>query len=606
MDGFSQRALPVTFFPEKPKTIVAGITQEQLQVINQNTIPQPTTFGSEIQFYLPQLGNTFLDCATTYLLFSVVGQFVNNTAGATIYANQCNGAVLGSFYSFFQRLTVYANSVNVTDDINELGIVASYYLKLTMSRQARDAMAWLMGFNPDPTLAVGLTGFRVKGPFPMCENRDVFQYINRVATANGPGITIGLPVAPAGGRFNQAFHVAIPMIGSLGVNNPNMYYLGLGNTRISLFLDDPTNAFLLPPAGTLTSWRPSGATANTREDADAGGLTLSNIWITRARFIGNILRLDDTVMQQVIQLMQPVNGQQLVTKCTSFGVSTQAMPRAQSGLTQLAMNIRRGSVKSILVTFNNTGTCYNGTTETVNAFVTADGSTNGANIEIQNFFKKYGSVNPGLGANTQLLINNVNYPKLGLNPTQFPEETMAYILDGLHLLTSDDMKPSFQMANWLVCDPNVLVYQRAATITNAADPAMTINDAWRTCTYINTQQSIAAGPFAAQYAGCQLSRQQINAFIPQDFADMGGGSLGSLNPYKGESFVNSNEFFLYFNLEDQPRPGMISGKNTMDGSNFLSLNLITNTSYTYTVYMICLFDALLVHDFADRNVYYVS
>lgn len=602
MDGFSQRALPVTFFPEKPKTIVAGITQEQLQVINQNTIPQPTPFGAEIQFYLPQLGNTFLDCATTYLLFSVVAQFFNPTAN-TIYANQCNGAVLGSFYSFFQRLTVYANSVNVTDDINELGIVACYYLKLTMSRQARDAMAWIMGFNPDPTLAVGLTGYRVKGPFPMCENRDHFVALNAVLTANGPGVSLGVGVTTTT-RFNQEFHVAIPMIGSLGVNNPNMYYLGLGNTRISLFVDDPNNAFLLPPQSSATNWRPSGGAANTQEVHWQGGLTLTGFWITRARFIGNILRLDDSVMQQVIQLMQPVNGQQLVTKCTSFGVSTQAIPRSQSGLTQLAMNIRRGSVKSILALFNNTGTCYSGT-QTVNAFVTADGSTAGTNIEIPNYFKKFGSINPGLGANTQLLINNINYPKLGLNPTQFPEETMAYILDGLHLLTSDDMKPSFQMSNWLVCDPNVLVYQRANVITDVVS-TITVNDCWRTGSIINNNQTITTGPFSPQYDQCMLSRRTAPTFIPQDFSDMAGGNLASINPFKGESFVCSNEFFLYFNLEDQPRPGMISGKNTMDGSNFLSLNLMSETSYTYTVYMICLFDALLVHDFADRNVYYVS
>lgn len=601
MDGFSQRALPVTFFPEKPKTIVAGITQEQLQVINQNTIPQPTTFGAEIQFYLPQLGNTFLDCATSYLLFSVCAQFTNSGAN-TIFANQCNGAIVGSFYSFFQRLTVYANSVNVTDDINELGIVAAYYLKLTMSRQARDAMAWLMGFNPDPTLAVGLTGYRVKGPFPMCENRDQFITYNESSAVAGQ--TLGIGVA-SGERFNQEFHIAIPMIGSLGVNNPNMYYLGLGNTRISLFMDDPTNAFILPPQSLASYWKGTANNALANEIQYMGGLSLVSIWVTRARFIGNILRLDDSVMQQVIQLMQPVNGQQLVTKCTSFGVSTQAMPRSQSGLTQLAMNIRRGSVKSILVTFNNTGTCYNGT-ENVNAFCTSSGSTSTANTEISSYFKKYGSINPGLGANTQLLINNVNYPKLGLNPTQFPEETMAYILDGLHLLTSDDMKPSFQMANWLVCDPNVLIYQRANLPANSSDNTITVNDSWRSAVILSANQSVITGPFSPQYNSCSLSRRPAQTFVPQNFLDLAGGAANSANPFGGESFVSSNEFFLYFNLEDQPRPGMISGKNTMDGSNFLSLNLITNTSYTYTVYMICLFDALLVHDFADRNVYYVS
>lgn len=596
MDGFSQRALPATFFPVKPKTIVAGITQEQLQVINQNTIPQPTPFGTEIQFYLPQLGNTFLDCATTYFLFNITLQ-LQNTGGNTIYANQANGGILGSFYSFFQRLTIYANSVNVTDDIWELGIVAAYYLKLTMSKQARDAMSWIMGFNPDPFYSSGLVGFRLKGPFPMCAEADA------LAPLNIPGVGTGYVTGTALANnqyMNQQFHIAIPMIGSLGVNNPNMYYLGLGNTRISLFTDNPASALCLLPQHGANVYRWTGA-AQQLETNYAGGLVYSSFAITRARFIGNVIRLDDSVMQQVIQLMQPVNGQQLVTKCTSFGVSTQNIPQQVSGTVQLAMNIRRGSVKSVLTTFNNTGGCYDPIYRLLNGNA-------GAESERVGFYSKYGSINPGLGANTLMLINNINYPKLGLNPTQFPAETFAYILEGLDLLTSDDMKPSLCMQNWLVADPAVTSYQvRQATNNNQGDLTVGLTQAWRPGSVVTTAQTLAAGiANYGNYANCSLSMPCIRSFLPQCQLDAAGGYYNGLQAFGSETYTASNEFFLYFSLEDQPRPGMISGKNTMDGSNFLNLNIISPTTYAYTCYFIAVYDALLVHDFADRNVYYVS
>ena len=604
MDGFSQRALPVTFFPVKPKTIVAGITQEQLQVINANTIPQPTPFGTEIQFYLPQLGNTFLDCATTYLLFQISASFQASNNGV-LYANLANGAVLGSFYSFFQRLTIYANSVNVTDDIWELGIVACYYLKLTMSKQAREAMSWIMGFNPDPFGSCALTTYRVKGPFPMCAEGDALAqtYFAVDSATQRTNAQTGLPQA-ANGYFVQNFHVAIPMIGSLGVNNPNMYYLGLGNTRISLFVDNPINAFYLPNYNTLTVYKPTATTPTVvSEVSNCGGLSLSSFAITRARFCGNVIRLDDSVMQQVIQLMQPVNGQQLVTKCTSFGVSTQVLPAGSSGMSQLAMNIRRGSVKSVLTLFNNTSAIdVNGTAK---AFVTANG-TGTTSIEKVTAFGKYGSINPGLGANTLMLINNVNYPKLGLNPTQFPEDTLAYIYEGLELLNSDDMKPSILTANWLVADPGVLLQQTFTTAQGQGDLSTKINSSWRSGVVISSVQSLTAGVTSLdKYAFAQISTHELKALIPQNILD-GQGFYSGTSPFGNEQYVSSNEFFLYFNLEDQPRPGMISGKNTMDGSNFLSLNIIAPTAYAYTVYFIVVYDALLVHDFADRNVYYVS
>ena len=71
-------------------------------------------------------------------------------------------------------------------------------------------------------------------------------------------------------------------------------------------------------------------------------------------------------------------------------------------------------------------------------------------------------------------------------------------------------------------------------------------------------------------------------------------------------YALSNDFFMYFSLEDTPRPGLLSGKNTMDGSNYLNMPLVATTSYVYNVYFIAVYDALIVHDITQSNVYMIS
>lgn len=598
MEQFSERALPATLLVSKPKVIAAGIVQEQMVVEKANTIPQPTPGGSEIQFYINQLSNTFWDCASAYLLLTCVLQMqYNSAAGQAIYGNDTNGAIIGSFYSIINRMQVWAGTVNVTDDILEVGLIAAYYLRLTMSKQARDGMSYLLGFTPDAENAGCLIQYRLKGTFPMTADGDAAMGTRVIA---GPPILYVYGYEQAHTEYqNQQFQVALPLIGSLGLNNPGMYYLGLGQTKVSFFTETPANFLNYPPATTFSAVVPTvagaaGVAANGTATQRCGGLSTSgggsNFWVTRARLIANIIRLDDSVMQRVIALMQPINGAQLVTKCSTFVVSTQQLQRGTSGLTMIQMNIRRGSVKSLLVTFNNVGATN---------LASITGLT-APTAEIPNFFGKFGSINPGLGPNTMLQIENVNYPKLGLSPTQFPSETYAYILENLGLLDNDNLKPSINMQNWLVADPNVPTLLGASIVDPTTIPlgssAVGLGNNWRSGAIINDP------PTAAQpYTGSWWVQQYM---APDSILEDGAAA----NPSQtGRSiFAESNDFFLFFGLEDQPRPGMISGKNTQNGANNLNLNLITPTTYLYTVYMIALCDALLVHDFSSNNVYYVT
>lgn len=625
-NSYSERAIPATLLPTKPKAIVNGITQEQIQIISQNTIAQPTPGGTEIQFYLPQLPQTFLDTLSSYFCFHVTISLGSagtaSSVNDSIYNNNCNGAILGGFYSMFFRMTVYANSVNVTDDIYELGLTAIYFLRLTMTKTARASMAYMYGFQHDPSNCSALAAYRIAGPFPQISRSDGYDYQytnpNWVFTGVPSDWEPGVPQCPkllsgnsyTGGSaatvLTQDFDIAIPVIGSLGVTNDNPYYLGLGNTRISLYTEDPSNFLLLPPVWCRASMVfPNGDkaafTAGTPDtpkqvtpvvaNINSGGLTLisaGSFTITRARFEAMIIRLDNSVWSELQQAIMSVNGPRLVSKVTSFTTTTQQFANDASGLQQPQMQIRRGSVKSVLITFNNTGT------STATSMTEGPGipnNTTGAAFaeELPNYFKKYGSINPGLTANTNLSVNNVYYPKQGLDPTNYPSETMAYIMDCINMFNTSSTKPSISMQNWLVCDPNILVNNQVNQISSM----------WRSGAILNQPQFGNPGTVTNASACYNRSPWFVETLISLEKLTMEWNT--------GEDAeIKSNDFFLYFSLEDQPRPGMISGKSTMDGSNYLNAPLLYKTSYAYNVNFIAAFDALLVHEFDTGNVFYVS
>lgn len=596
---FTEVALPQVLLPFKPKLITPGIVQEVMCVYPSDVIPNPTQPGTEIQLFLPQYLNTFLDPSSSMLIVQCSAVFTgsNNHTFTSLF----NGAWKGSFYSLFQRMQVLANSVNVTDNINEVGVLMMWLLKLSMSNQARNAMSWILGFSSDWNRHAGTMGYRIKGPFPYVQDNDAtYAVVPQFTWDAGNNYTWPLMsgnVVVANTQFSQSFMFALPVPGSLGFNNPNLYYMGHGNTRISLYTDDPNQFFALPPqvgynvpglTGVTTS---TTATFTTRRQI-GGGLTLSTFRVNSVRFEANIIRLSDGIMADVLSLVQPIMRNQWVTKCLSFETTTQTMPQGSSGMTQISYNSRLGSVKAVLVVHVPTGPCNN------YGAVTSDGTAGGTNLELVNFLGKWNGVNPGLGPNTLFQINNVNYPKIGLNPTQYPNETWAYILDALNLFVTPDLKPAIHMSNWLVADPNACAYNPGTSTSSTTGSATT--QFWRCCPVLSGYQSLVLN--ATNFAGATYSKSLPvgDFFMPRDCPLLTQVSPASPNA------AAANEFFMYFNFEDQPRPGMISGKNTYDGSNLYFMYLITVTSYAYTIYMFTFFDELLCFDWTDKNVYAIK
>lgn len=602
-------AIPDSLKFSKPRAIVDGIRQEQLAIMNQNTITSPTGAGSEIQFWMPQLSNTFWDCETAYFVFHALATFqeVSNAQSSqtlTTYANDCNGAFIGGFYSCFQRYCVWANGLNQTDDINEVGIVAIRVLNITMTKQAREAMSFMFGFQMDPFSTAALAGYRLKGIFPYSADSDSAILLNQ----NGSAVPGGQEGAglPSAYFFNQNFDFAIPVIGTLGANNPNLYYMGLGNTKISLFTDSPTNFLLLPPGSYDTRYIPVNASAtapNTQAATiSSGGLSLVSWTITRARMVANTIILSQEVMERVMSM----TGTQIVSLCQSFSLSQTSLSQGVSGLQQVILSNRKGSMNYVIATFNNSGTSnaqYNGS-----SFLTSTGSgqqgwsntaTGGFTTtvaEISNFFNKYGSINPGLGQGTNLSVNNTTYPKNGtLNPTQYPAETLAFMAECMNMYSNSDQKWAPPQQNWCVADPAVV----AAGLTTGNFPSATatsstqISQFWRSGAIMNGMNSLTVNGTAS----CCTSPFFKWCFVAPETLMFSAAWNGQ------QKYTYSNDFFLFFGLQDQSRRGMISGKNTMDGSNFLNMNLVVPTSYAYNIYFICNFDCLIVHDFVNRNVY---
>lgn len=623
-ESYTTKALPASLMPEKPKTILPGIIQQQIQVIQSNALNQPTLGGATIDWYLPQLPNTFLDCASAMFVLHVSAQFsMQNGYGANQYnfAHNINGCILGSFYSLFQRFTVYANSVNVTDDIWELGIVGYRILNVSMTKDAKEAMAWILGFDTD-IFANGLAGYRIRGSFPMMADGDSVVLLNGAA---GTGAFQGLAIGGGAGPFffTQQFNIAIPVPGSVGINNPGMYYMGLGNTRISLITETPANFLLLPATATAigantalqyTQYVPTfaqvpanPATSTVAENVlvtcNVGGFQLVAWNITRCRIEANTVTVPSDILNEILTM---AGAPQLISKTTNFTVSTQPLQQGTSGLQNLQVNNRKGSMRAVMFLFNNQGACTGQP-----AFVTAN-----TGVEYQNFFNKYGSINPGAGPNTLLSVNNTNYPKIGLNPTQYPCETWSYILESLGLLVTDSIKPTTCMQNWLVADPSVIAYQ-LNSFTPATGPGTGLSGAttnfWRSGLITNGS---AGGIAGSQVAPAIAGPAAAALGVPNNLCALSAWWPWCFQSYwewfdiqcvtGGPKIPFSNDFFLYFNLEDTPRPGLISGKNTMDGSNYLNLNLVAPTSYRYNVYIIGIADAIMVHDFNTKEVFMIS
>lgn len=166
------------------------------------------------------------------------------------------------------------------------------------------------------------------------------------------------------------------------------------------------------------------------------------------------------------------------------------------------------------------------------------------------------------------------------------------------------------MQNWLVCDPSVIMSGAGSNVGSINSTPGTTNF-WRPGTYLGipATNSLSAISNAVGTADTDALNTAIVTFpsyiysmiAPVNFRNATKTCVSGASPYN-----LSNDFFMYFSFEDTPRPGMLSGKNTMDGSNYLNVPLVAAVSYTYNIYFIGIYDALIVHRFEDSNVFMIS
>lgn len=599
MESFAsiELATPKDVLPVPVLRIDPEIDYRQVNYINANTIPgTPATNGVGANFYgvstpvntqidvvFMQKRNAFLDTRTSYLEVEVTVGLYNDAqqAGAAVVCTNgaYNGYVRGSFWSFFSKYTVYANQNNPTDDITDIGLVARWAFMMSMNAETKRCMSTLWGF--DELATNGLVGARLFGASPFTTSSLLYgAAYEGMITANGC-----TNAAPERSVYTQVFDCCIPLLGTLGTGYGGMYYLGTGATKLSLWTEDPTNTFFVPatdvPLMGLTTATPGVPISTARFN---GLMRLSSVVMTRVRWWGNVLTVSDKIMTQIRAELPDPNL--YTARAVSWNVTSIQLPQGVQGMQQIPLNLRKYSVKYLHTTF-----APNGVPATT---LSATGGSANVNVGL-----KYGSLNPNLGANTVYYLNGRRYPDAGVDPSNYPEQTMAENLKAWEVWTNSGPRPSVDMANFKVADPNLLGNVNIVGSTNRA--AYFRSKGWSHGIY-NT------APAAPGLRGWQSSCLPSIYGSPtpgtnQTLVLAGGVPATNL---AGSRHVASQDFWLGVNTEILPEKGYFSGTTLNSTGNYLQLNIETPTAIPYTINIISMFDGFLTWDFLTGDSQYKS
>lgn len=603
MESFAsiEVATPKDVLPTPVVRIDPEIDYRQVNYINANTIPgTPATDGvgaayygvstpvnTQIDVVFMQKRNAFLDTRTTFLEVQVtVGLY--NDAQQTTTAIACsngafNGYVRGSFWSFFSKYTVYANQNNPTDDITDIGLVARWAFMMSMNSETKRCMSTLWGF--DEVATNGLAGARLFGSAPYSTSSVLISNASNEGQIFAAGCT---DAAPNRTVYVQVFDCCIPLLGTLGTGYGGMYYLGTGATKLSLWTEDPINTFFVPasdvPAMALNSVSP-GVNINTGGTARYCGLMkLSSVVITRVRWWGNVLSVSDKIMSQIRAELPDPNL--YTARAVSWNVTSIQLPQGVQGMQQIPLNLRKYSVKYLHTTFAPNG--VPGTTLSSTA-----GSAN-VNVGL-----KYAGLNPNLGANTVYYLNGRRYPDAGLDPSNYPEQTMAENLKAWEVWTNGGPRPSVDMANFKVADPNLLGNGNIAGSTARA-PYFRARG-WSHGIF----NTAPAAPGLRSWIGTCTPPITGCAWAATNNTITMGSGYPAIN-LAGNRHVSSQDFWLGVNTEILPEKGYFSGTTLNSTGNYLQLNIETPTAIPYTINIISMFDGFLTWDFTTGDSQYKS
>ena len=250
------------------------------------------TTGNMVQIKIPKSQNSFLNCATNCLTYTM--SVTVKTGAAATDANS-KVYMLGNAWAPFSRHVFKVSGGANIDEIQNPNTLVNALMDMTVSASEKQSMVSL-GFNDTEQ----------RGNFG-------FSFLPGVIAINSSK------------TFNFTFSIPIP--GVLG-QTEKMIPLVAQDLEINLTLDDPANYMYIVGTGLTT------ANVNTNVSVE-----LSSI-----EFVGEVLTLEDTAYAQLAS--QYPNGMTL--KSTSYIYAAASLPPSASGSIDLTIPFSLTSMKELL------------------------------------------------------------------------------------------------------------------------------------------------------------------------------------------------------------------------------------------------------------------
>jgi hypothetical protein len=245
---------------------------------------QSFTAGNVIQFDL-NCGKrgTYLDTATTYLRFRAT--YTHAGTAATDVSN-----LMGSAYSYFNKLELYGNNSVLLEQINEYGLLASMLINCTLNESDKVGLAPMLGINGSD------------------------QYGGRATQAH-----IINDAAPN----LLTFDYAIPLISLIGSGTDKFFPIGaIYGLRLELSCDDYKNFTIA-----------KGATNKIT------GLTISDV-----ELVYNVVELGPEAQS----LIEQQNGSKIHIRAQSYRQASNTLAASSGvGTQDILVGLRLSSLKSI-------------------------------------------------------------------------------------------------------------------------------------------------------------------------------------------------------------------------------------------------------------------
>lgn len=510
--GFSY---PSEFNYNLPTQIPPGLRQVQLRQVNYSNIPSPTPPGTEIIIQIPQLDYSFLDPITTSLNVrgfltiqlnapianTPIGQYSTNSTsitgingppnssiipansftiptenyGAGGFATTCTSyptlgqlsfaphAILGKGWGMFRRYQVYLNGNQLTDDIEQIGIVHNYMQLLTTSRGYDSSMleqnnvgSGLGGTNYSflfPTQPAAMKGTFYSNQYSNlgranatttntyvgyldgCKSDLKRQYVK---SGYGSQSVLGLPsdYDSTTGRYVIPFEFSLPLMGMLGMHNDKMIPLFMGPIKVQLYTED-LNVFIQQNNALSLANSVQGQYISAAGNTSGGALgidgsinySLSTISYTQLEIVGNYVRCDGAAFQQILSAL-PIPGK-MVLRSGSFTFSAAQLSASAQGVYDLLIPSRRASSKFIMTLCTNSSLAG----------------------------KSYASVCPFLTNGTCIMINGIQYPQQGKDFLNKPRDSYRQTLVALNLAYTSVVRPAILPQNWLRLSTSAINWQ---------------------------------------------------------------------------------------------------------------------------------------------------